>query len=86
MPAWLWDKWWAYAAVEPFGPIQEDYRAGLLTTMFHNVHRSGASLKPEELFPSLKVLIKAAGDQKLTAEQFGEFLKAMTSRMGGQVK
>jgi hypothetical protein len=51
-------EWMEYYSLEPFGARQEDLRAGILGSIAinGNPHRGkGArSVKPEQLFPSLK--------------------------------
>lgn len=47
----------AYAQVEPFGPMREDYRAGVTAATVANVfgRRKGESaVQPLEFFPDLK--------------------------------
>lgn len=50
-------EWMAYFNIEPFGPVQEDYRAGVLSAIaFNSVprERGQTPAKPEDFFPSLK--------------------------------
>jgi len=47
-------EWMAYASVEPFGPQQEEYRAGVLAACMVNPHRKRSKpIEPHEFFPSL---------------------------------
>lgn len=52
----------AYAELEPFGPIQEDYRAAVTACLVYNANRKpGAAPKqPAEFFESLKKLKREA--------------------------
>ena len=50
-------EWMAFASLEPFGPLQDDSRAGVIAATVANVHRDpkkGRPLRPEQFFPSLK--------------------------------
>jgi hypothetical protein len=53
--------WCAFHEIEPFGPRQEELRAGVLAALVHN--RSGLGTKkarlPANFFPSLKPAQKA---------------------------
>lgn len=40
MPAWQFDRWKAFARVEPFGPAADDLRNALGVTILANVHRN----------------------------------------------
>lgn len=48
-------EWLAYQRIEPFGALQEDYRAGVLASLLYNPWRKeGAAGKgPQDFFPSL---------------------------------
>jgi hypothetical protein len=58
----IWDwpyeklaRWMAYFELEPFGPIQEDLRAGMECSLLYNSNRGKDSpaKAPEDFFPSL---------------------------------
>jgi len=48
--------WLAYSELEPFGPVQEDFRAGQIASLIYNANRGKDSkaLGPEAFFPSLQ--------------------------------
>lgn len=49
-------EWQAYGELEPFGPGQEDYRAGIVAAITHNAwYGKGDAKQPGDFFPSLKV-------------------------------
>lgn len=52
MDSWEWAGWLAYSALEPFGPLREDFRAGQVAATAANVW--GSRVKPEDFFASLK--------------------------------
>lgn len=48
--------WMAYASVEPFGELQADYRAGVISSILANVNRGSRTAKsfgPADFFPWL---------------------------------
>lgn len=47
--------WLAYQRIEPFGPLQEDYRAGVLAALLYNPWRKEVAegKGPQDFFPSL---------------------------------
>ena len=49
-------EWRAFAAEEPFGPLREDERAGVIASMLANPYRAKGreGFTPEDFFPSLK--------------------------------
>jgi hypothetical protein len=51
MPAVEWDLWCHFYGVEPFGPRQEELRAGTIAAVAGNAW--GGKLMPADLFPSL---------------------------------
>lgn len=51
MPAAEWDLWIAFYGAEPFGPRQEELRAGTIAAVAGNAW--GGKLLPADLFPSL---------------------------------
>lgn len=51
IPAAEWDVWVAFYGVEPFGPRQEELRAGTIAAVAGNAW--GGRLSPADLFPSL---------------------------------
>lgn len=50
------DHWQAYEKLEPFGPAQEDLRAGQIASLLHWAHKgqNSESLGPDHFFPSLR--------------------------------
>lgn len=48
--------WMAYYELEPFGPVQEDFRAGQVASLIYNANRGKDAkvLGPEAFFPSLQ--------------------------------
>jgi hypothetical protein len=69
--------WRAYAELEPFGPAQEDLRASWQPVFYYNAHRSRSqsTLKPGDLFPSLKV-----DEPRVTREQFRDMFRTFAQR------
>ena len=49
-------EWMAYARLEPFGPLQDDMRAGVTASTFANANRGKKSrvFKPDDFMASLK--------------------------------
>ncbi len=49
-------RWIAFFQRAPFGPVQEDLRAGLLASLIYNSNRerSARALHPWDFFPSIK--------------------------------
>lgn len=49
--------WQEYAALEPFGPLREDRRAGIIVATLANVNRDpkrrAEAWEPEDFFPEL---------------------------------
>jgi len=76
MPEALYQRWYRFWQIEPFGPVQEDLRAALSLSLYHAVHRpkSGKAMDPTDWFKSLQ-----SGEQKkpLTPEEFREQLLAV---------
>jgi hypothetical protein len=66
-------EWMEYYALEPFGARQEDLRAGILGSILinGNPHRrsSARTVKPQDLFPSLK-------DTALKVQSYEEMIDA----------
>lgn len=77
--------WMAYAELEPFGPLAEEHRAGVVAAAAYNTAfgRSKGSkvIKPEDLFSSLRKPTK-----RQTANQMAEQLRGLTKSMGGVVR
>jgi hypothetical protein len=51
-------EWEAYSLIEPFGPLTDYWRAGLIAAMVRNVNRTRESqpiAKPEDFVPNLPV-------------------------------
>lgn len=50
-------EWRAYFELEPFGPLQEDYQAGIVATILANSNRDPKKRRnpytPQDFFPSL---------------------------------
>jgi hypothetical protein len=70
--------WQAYFQLEPFGPPQEDLRAGYLASLFYNVNRksSAPARSAADFFPSLKGSLKTPTVQELRAAAMGWALAA----------
>lgn len=58
MPAGTWWEWLAYFKIEPFGPLQDDLRAGQVAAVVANTHRNRKkktlAWEPKDFFPALK--------------------------------
>ena len=75
-------EWMAYAAIEPFGPLREDLRAGEIAAAAANfTGRVKNPLKPEDFFGSLK----PATVGRPTAGQLMDKLRGATAKLGGKV-
>lgn len=78
-------EWQAFYELEPWGPVQEDLRAGIIASLFYNANRgkNKKPLHPEDFFPSLKHKRKAQSPDDIrqaligwVAALGGEFRKA----------
>lgn len=80
--------WLAYYGVEPFGPVQEDYRAGVLASLAYNPWRKeGAeALGPEDFFPSLKQEEEGEDDYWYSPEGQVMLGKIWVAAAGGEVR
>lgn len=49
-------EWMAYARLEPFGPLAEEQRSGIIVSTLANVHRPAkrTAYRPEDFFAALK--------------------------------
>ena len=91
--SWPWPKlrrWMAYAQLEPFGPVQDDFRAGHLTALTFNANRkkNAKALGPEDFFPSLKAPVES--DQRdrrdMSPEEMRNSLLGWVAVLGGEIK
>ena len=53
MPATVWREWMGFFRLEPFGPVQDDLRVGILASLLHNAWFDGPKIQPHEVFPSI---------------------------------
>lgn len=51
VPARVWQRWAAYADLEPFGPLRDDERAAKVVAWVAAAR--GVTLRDEEVFPTL---------------------------------
>lgn len=75
-------EWFAYMQIEPFGPRQDDTRAGVVAATFANVHRGEEvpPYLPQDFMPSLREIKPAepkAPIKKLTPAQEAAYLDAV---------
>lgn len=54
MTAAQFREWCAFYELEPWGPVQEDLRAGLLCSLTQNLWSEGRKVGPDHFFPSLR--------------------------------
>lgn len=57
MPAWLFNEWFQFSLLEPFGAEVEDHRAGMVAATIANfagkqLAPGVAARKPSDFFPS----------------------------------
>ncbi len=66
-------EWQAYYSIEPFGPAQEDYRAGICAAVTHNSvprEKGAKPAQPQDFFHSLqKPKATPPADDQTEAEQ-----------------
>jgi len=60
-----WAEWEAYALLEPFGPGQDNWRAGMVASVIANVNRGkGArAFKPDDFMQRLPLTPKEQADR-----------------------
>jgi len=73
-------EWVAFFALEPWGPVQEDYRAGVLAARIHNAWFEEKA-DPGDFFPSLRE--SDVEPRQKTAERLKLKMMAITAAMGG---
>lgn len=74
------DDWLAYAEVEPFGPLEDSRRAGVVAWAALTLSAGKGAPRPEELFPELR------GPQpRRTDEQTVMLFRAWAVACGGEV-
>ena len=73
MSSMEFSEWRAFAAEEPFGPLREDERAGVIASMLANPYRAKGRepFVPADFFPSLREPVPPP-----TLEGLAEKLKA----------
>jgi hypothetical protein len=65
-----WVRWKAYFELEPFGPVQEDLRAGYVAMLTHNANcKPGKEKRPSDFFPSLRIPERKQTAQDVRLEQ-----------------
>src|SRR2546421_220618 len=77
-------SWWEiFAELEPFGPHQEELRAGVIAALIHN-QGAKQGRGPGDLFPSLK----PSGQKKRTFDWRGhrDAMAKLVQAMGGEVR
>ena len=72
--------WLAYYQFEPFGPIQEDYRAGLLATIASRAAGDKNS-QPKDFFPSV-----AGPKKKQTVNHMAAMARAFATTHNESIK
>jgi len=72
--------WHFYFLQEPFGPVQDDLRAGVIASFLHNAW-SSKTLYPSDLFPSLK----PDEDPLDRNEMLRNKMMALTVMFGGRI-
>ena len=72
-------NWLAFYEFEPFGPIQEDYRAGLLATIACRA-AGDKKAQPKQFFPSL-----SGPKQKQDTSQMAAIAKAFATSHNEQL-
>lgn len=78
-------EWMAYAQVEPFGPLRDDYRAGVSAATVANVlgRRKGEpAVQPLDFFPDVKGPTRADRQEDRNARIAGTiaFLASMAPK------
>jgi hypothetical protein len=84
MEAREFDEWMAYWAVEPWGEVRADYRAGMITAMVAN--SQGAKTKGRPFEASDFFDLYNAGEpkiQKQSGEQMLSFMKSLAGTSNG---
>lgn len=77
-------EWMAYARMEPFGAVREDYRAGIISTILASAHgKKGAHFSPETFFPELEYA--RARPPKQSVETMKDQLVSIVKSFGGKV-
>lgn len=76
--------WLAYEQLEPFGPLSDDYRAGVMPATYYNMNRAktSAPLGPGDFMPALGSALKGEPEErkpeiKLTPAQEAAYLDAL---------
>lgn len=81
MPATVFAEWVAYAQLEPFGPLREDLRAGLIVASNFNAApfrgKNATWLEPKDFFASLR-------PPRPKPHQLVELAKIANAAMGGK--
>lgn len=90
---WQFLQWIIYHSIEPFGPLREDLRAGVIVSNLVNVQRTSSTAKaftPMDFFPTLKESMeKSKPIEPLKGESWKEFkreLMAYTKSQGQPAK
>jgi hypothetical protein len=83
MPAEALRGWMDFYEVEPFGPVQEDRRAGYLASLLCS---SDPPKKPEFWFPSLANTLPLKFRRRQTVEEQILEAKRLCVLMGGKIQ
>ena len=75
--SWEWVGWLGYAAIEPFGPLRDDLRAGTVASAA--VAAWGGRATPSDFFESLKQARLASGDSRTEVLAFMALCPAFTT-------
>lgn len=85
MPSALLFEWMGFSELEPFGPLRDDLRAGVIGSFIANCafgRAKGAKLvRPEDIFKSLP----HAPTKPQTGEQMATTARAFTKALGGLI-
>ena len=84
MEADQFDRWKAFAEVEPFGPWADDQRSGMAMALFANLHRD--SSKRKEPFTAADFMISRTAkpkNKKLPARIMRERMEAVLGKPDG---
>jgi hypothetical protein len=86
MPAHLLAEWMAYAHLEPFGPIADFTRTGIVASQLYNVNRTKSSqplATPQDYLPT-GMLETAPVDDETLGERNANVLRMIREPRHGQ--
>lgn len=85
LPAATWERWQAFAEVEPFGALAEELRAGKVAAAIYNAApfraKGSSAISPTEFVPRSLLPPRPPPDWR----QMKAALKASVIKSGGQV-